>query len=169
MPNEKNSAFSAILSATNAARGISIIVPTRKLTFFFAFLITASAVSRTIGSRKSNSAFVPTRGIIISGKTFIPFFAMLQAASMIALVCMTQSSGYVTESLHPRWPSIGFISCRLLTRSFILAGVCFSLLAISFMPDSLFGKNSCKGGSNSLIVTGNPSISLNIPSKSFLW
>ena len=43
----------------------------------------------------------------------------------------------------------------------------FSIFANSFSSSSSLGKNSCKGGSKSLIVTGNSFINLNISTKSF--
>jgi hypothetical protein len=39
---------------------------------------------------------------------------------------------------------------------------------ISRSSSSVFGRNSCKGGSRSRMVTGSPSITLKIPMKSFL-
>jgi len=44
----------------------------------------------------------------------------------------------------------------------------FKRLAISAWPSLSWGRNSCKGGSSKRTVTGNPSIALKIPSKSFL-
>ena len=69
MPNEKKSACSAILSATSAARGTSIIVPTEYGTFRPVSVSTCSA-TRTVISRVSFiSATVPVSGIMISGST----------------------------------------------------------------------------------------------------
>ena len=51
-------------------------------------------------------------------------------------------------------------------RSLNLAAAKFNDLATSSISLSVFGKNSCKGGSSNLTVTGNPDITLNIFLKS---
>ena len=93
VPKLKNSASSAILSAKSAALGISIIVPTSYFKSIPDSFIIASAVWQTMFLTYFNSFTSPTRGIIISGVTSIPFLDTLIAASITALVCILAISG----------------------------------------------------------------------------
>src|ERR1700741_2912680 len=97
VPNEKNSASLAISSATSAARGNSIIVPTMYSTLVPFSLNTSSATRRTIAAWFAISFTVATKGIITSGSTFTPFFATSTAASKIARACISVISGYDAE------------------------------------------------------------------------
>ena len=88
MPNEKNSASWAILSAMSAARGTSIIVPIVYLTGTPIRATTPSATFFVWSCVTCISPTVPVSGIMISGSTFTPCSAAMQAASMIASTCM---------------------------------------------------------------------------------
>ncbi len=81
MPNEKKSACSATRSASRAARGSSIIVPTWYSTGTPNSAITASASSTTSWRIPSSSSGRPTRGIITSGMIATPSRVPAQAAS----------------------------------------------------------------------------------------
>ncbi len=104
---------------------------------------------------------------MISG-LMLSFFscATSMAASIIALVCISAISGYVTARRHPLWPIIGLNSCRFdiacLSSSI---GIIISL-ARAFISSSSVGRNSCSGGSSSLIVTGRSPITSYMPLKS---
>ena len=93
MPNEKNSASDATCSAVTAARGTSIIVPTRYSTRTPAFAITSSATRRTIAAWSLSSATCPTSGIMISGITRTPRRATSHAASKMARACISVMPG----------------------------------------------------------------------------
>ena len=93
VPNEKNSAVSAISSAVRAPRGISIIVPTRYLIFCPVSFCTNSATRCTISTWLSSSFLKPTSGIMISGFTLMPAFCTLAAASKTARACISEISG----------------------------------------------------------------------------
>ena len=73
VPNEKNSASSAISSAVTAPRGTSIIVPTRYLILTPCSFITAAATRSTTAFWSRSSFTCPTSGIMISGTT-LKFF-----------------------------------------------------------------------------------------------
>ena len=74
VPNEKNSAVSAISPARSAARGSSIMVPTRYSSFWLDELLTSSATRSITTFMRSSSFFVATSGIMISGITVLPAF-----------------------------------------------------------------------------------------------
>ena len=84
MPNEKNSAASAICPAVSAARGSSIIVPIgnrRVQPFASATSLSTPAAS----SLTSSSSWIdPTSGIMISARGSPPIRWRKQAASAIA-------------------------------------------------------------------------------------
>ena len=64
MPNEKNSASVAICCAVTAARGTSIMVPTRYSMRWSRFLITSAATRRTTAAWSLSSFTSPTSGIM---------------------------------------------------------------------------------------------------------
>mmetsp|Transcript_3411 Transcript_3411/g.21298 ORF Transcript_3411/g.21298 Transcript_3411/m.21298 type:complete len:276 (+) Transcript_3411:1451-2278(+) len=171
VPKEKNSACSAISSATRAALGTSIIVPTRYATLTPSSEQTLDAMSRIRPAWWASSCGVPTSGTMISGLTSTPSFFTLQAAWRIARACISAISGYVIPKRHPRNPSMGLTSDSFSMRSCTSSGLQPDMLAISWTTSSASpsGKNSCSGGSSSRIVTGRPSIARKIPSKSLLW
>ena len=105
---------------------------------------------------------------MISGTNFQPrcFLLMLIAALIIARVCMTPISGYVTSRRHPRWPIIGLNSCKFAAAAIKSSTEIPNALATSNDSASAFGKNSCRGGSSKRIVTLLPPIASKIPSKS---
>ena len=78
-------------------------------------------------------------------------------------------------TLTPLCPIIGLTSVSCLTRRRILSFSAIfvwsarSLLSLNFSSRSCsrLGRNSCRGGSSSLIVTSSPSITLRISLKSF--
>ena len=70
VPKEKNSASVAISSAVRAARGISIMVPTRYFISTPAAASSSSAVLTTMLLTYFSSLTSPTRGIMISGTMF---------------------------------------------------------------------------------------------------
>ncbi len=159
----------AISSAVSAALGISIIVPTKYSIVSFLSLNTFPIVSLIIVSCIFISCRVPVRGTIISGIALIPFDLRFNAASIIALACISVISGYVLPNLHPLCPSMGLNSCRASTLAFISSTVIPISAAISFWFSSSCGTNSCKGGSSKRTVTGKSCIASKIPSKSSLW
>ena len=61
---------------------------------------------------------------------------------------------------------MGLNSCRLCARSFSLSASIPEAFATSSISASLWGRNSCKGGSSNRIVTGSPAITSKISSKS---
>ncbi len=69
VPKEKNCASLAISSAVNAARGISIIVPTRYFSSIPASAMIESAVAVMMFLTNTNSFTSPTSGTMISGTT----------------------------------------------------------------------------------------------------
>jgi hypothetical protein len=93
VPKEKNSAVSAILSAVTAARGISIIVPTRYSMRSPRSAKTFSAISRMTFSWLSSSPLMPTSGTMISGWTSMPSPFTFRAASIIPRACISVTSG----------------------------------------------------------------------------
>ena len=80
-----------------------------------------------------------------------------------------QFSGKEIPSLQPLCPNMGFSSCNSEILSLISFDAKFKDLATSSISFSAFGKNSCKGGSSNLTVTGKPDIILKIFLKSFFW
>ena len=78
------------------------------------------------------------------------------AARTIARTCISYTSGHCRPSRQPRVPSIGFASCSSPMRRRIASEV----------ASSSAGRNSCRGGSSSRIVTGKPAIASKMPSKS---
>mmetsp|Transcript_5173 Transcript_5173/g.18550 ORF Transcript_5173/g.18550 Transcript_5173/m.18550 type:complete len:329 (-) Transcript_5173:1346-2332(-) len=108
---------------------------------------------------------------MMSGLTTTPSFCAAHAASKIARACIRPISGYVIASLHPRKPSIGFISASFSIRSTTSSSSAPVSAAsrATISSSSPSGRNSCSGGSSSRIVTGIPSIARKIPSKSPLW
>ena len=125
-----------------------------------ASFIISSAVSTIICLTVLNSFIAPTRGIIISGSTFNPSLFTAIAAFIIALVCITAISGYVTASLQPLCPNIGLNSANSSHLFLITIGSIPISLANSAIVSSSCGKNSCSGGSKSLILTGRSPITL---------
>ena len=90
MPKLKKSAISAILSATIAARGSSIIVPTLYSIRRPAAANTSSATRSTWARVISSSFVTPTSGIMISGTGALPVsFATISAPSKIARACIS--------------------------------------------------------------------------------
>mmetsp|Transcript_40600 Transcript_40600/g.79489 ORF Transcript_40600/g.79489 Transcript_40600/m.79489 type:complete len:446 (-) Transcript_40600:1203-2540(-) len=171
VPNEKKSATFAISPAISAALGISIMVPTRKLTRSPCSRNTSSATRRTRLLWCSSSLTDPTRGTMMSGTGVWPAFLTARAASMMARACISEISGCTIPRRHPRSPSMGFTSDSL---------AIFSVTAPTDMPSSVaiilhtsfispLGKNSWRGGSSRRMVTVHPSIALKIPSKSERW
>ena len=59
---------------------------------------------------------MPTSGIMISGRTDLPFFLTSMAASMMARTCMSPISGNLIGKRQPRRPSIGLASWSCSTR-----------------------------------------------------
>mmetsp|Transcript_32478 Transcript_32478/g.51976 ORF Transcript_32478/g.51976 Transcript_32478/m.51976 type:complete len:481 (+) Transcript_32478:363-1805(+) len=171
VPKEKNSASEAIWSDRRAARGISIIVPTRYATVTFFSANTAAAVSRIIAVWCRSSATVPTSGTMMSGCTSPPAACTAHAASIMARTCMRPISGYVMARRHPRKPSMGLISASFSMRSttsFSSAPVSAESRA-TISSSSPSGRNSCSGGSSRRMVTGSPSMARKMPSKSPRW
>ena len=79
VPNEKNSASAAISSAISAARGSSIIVP-----IWYSTLAPGSFITRLRGrdddvAQEVELRAVATSGIMISGRTGLPFFLAAMA------------------------------------------------------------------------------------------
>ena len=89
MPNEKNSAICAILSAMSAARGTSIIVPIRYGTGTPISAMTPSPTAFVLSYISFISPIVPVSGIMISGSTRTPCSRTVHAASRIARTCMS--------------------------------------------------------------------------------
>ena len=90
MPNEKKSAASAIRSAVSAARGSSIMVPTRYSIGAPASANTALAMRSTWARVMSSSRLVPISGIMISGTTGAPVSRPISsAASKMARACIS--------------------------------------------------------------------------------
>lgn len=89
------------------------------------------------------------------------------AASNIAVIYILEISGYTTPNLQPRKPIIGFYSLTLTIYSLITStGTFVSLLSSSTSGLLTGGKNSWRGGSKSLMLTGLPSIVSNKSLKS---
>mmetsp|Transcript_26972 Transcript_26972/g.58960 ORF Transcript_26972/g.58960 Transcript_26972/m.58960 type:complete len:445 (+) Transcript_26972:1164-2498(+) len=159
--------------ACSAARGTSIMVPT----LYFrapsrpAALSTWPATLRTRASWFWSSAGVPTSGTMISGLTTPPLFATLTAASKMACTCISVISGYVMPRRQPLKPSIGFTSDSLSMVSYTSSTLMPASWARAAQTSSISpsGRNSCRGGSSSRMVTGRPSMALKMPSKSALW
>ena len=93
VPNEKNSASRATWPAVTAARGTSIMVPTRYSILTPWSVMTSSATRRTTAAWWRNSSTCPTSGIMISGITLMPRFVTSQAASKMARACISVISG----------------------------------------------------------------------------
>ena len=103
MPNEKNWAPAPTISAAvSAARGSSIIVPTRYCTSTPDSRATSSATRRMMSRWLLNSWYTATSGTITSGSTRMPRLVALVAASKMARACISVISGYVMPSRHPR-------------------------------------------------------------------
>ena len=97
------------------------------------------------------------------------FFLQYTRDSKIALHCISYISGNEIPNLQPRWPNIGLCSCNSPILELISLLDKFKAFDKSLISFSFFGKNSWRGGSKSLIVTGKPFIILNISIKSFFW
>ncbi|OQC02476.1 MAG: hypothetical protein BWX79_02798 [Alphaproteobacteria bacterium ADurb.Bin100] len=82
-----------MLSAITAARGVSIIVPSRYSSCSPRSANTAAAVWRITFAWASNSRTVPTSGTMISALTSKPRAFMLRAASITARACISVISG----------------------------------------------------------------------------
>ena len=93
VPKLKNSAVCAISSAVSAPRGISIIVPTMYDSFTFFSASTSRAAWWTTSIWRSSSFLNPTNGIMISGRTLMPSFWTIAAASNTARACIAEISG----------------------------------------------------------------------------
>ncbi len=170
VPKEKNSASSAISSAVSAALGISIMVPTMYSSFLSAFSMHFSAVATTVALTFISSFFSPTRGIMISGTMSLPSSADASiAAVIIASVCISAISGYVTASLHPRCPSIGLNSFRLSASATSTSYGTPLDSASCCMSSLVLGRNSCSGGSSNLTVIGLSPTARYISLKSPFW
>ena len=91
------------------------------------------------------------------------------AARITAFVCITAISGYVTVRRHPRCPIIGLNSFRLSIIALIVSTDLPCASASFLISSSVWGTNSCSGGSKKRIVTGLPSIASNNCSKSPCW
>ncbi len=142
------------------------MVPTRYFTFTPAAVMVCSATAMVSLRRSDSSRTAPVRGIMISGRTSTPSFCTAQAAPMIAATCISQISGKVRLRRQPRWPSMGFISCRdSILRSSSSWATPISL-ARALMSAGAVGRNSCRGGSSRRMVTGSPSMARKMPSKS---
>ena len=142
VPKLKKSVISAISSAVIAALGISIIVPTRYLISFPFSSNTFWISSFTSSITYFNSFTSLDKGIMISGTTSIPSSWQWIAACMIALACILEISGYLTPSLNPLKPSIGFTSSSSAILSLTLAGSILRSNAKSLISASPLGKNS---------------------------
>ena len=163
VPKLKKSASFAISSAVIAALGTSIIVPILYGTVVFFSSMTFFAVFMILFFVIMSSFTSATSGTIISMFAFLLSFASSHAASIIARTCMSYIAGWVMPRRHPLWPSIGLASWSLWIVSFSLSGdICISLEIFS-MSSLPVGRNSWRGGSRSLIVTGFSPITSKIP------
>jgi len=110
-------------------------------------------------------------GTIISTFGSLPVLRFVSiAASNIASIYILEISGYTTPNLQPRKPIIGFYSLTLIIYSFIAAtDTPVSLLSSSTSGLLTGGKNSWRGGSKSLMLTGLPSIVSNKSLKSLFY
>src|ERR1700756_49296 len=81
VPNEKNSAVSAISAARSAARGSSIMVPTMYSSFWPDIWLTSAATWSTTTFIRSSSFLVAINGIMISGITVLPAFFWTSATA----------------------------------------------------------------------------------------
>mmetsp|Transcript_16591 Transcript_16591/g.40525 ORF Transcript_16591/g.40525 Transcript_16591/m.40525 type:complete len:446 (+) Transcript_16591:553-1890(+) len=171
VPKLKKSATLAISPAMSAARGISIIVPTRNSILSLRSANTSSATRRTSPAWCSSSGTDPTRGTMMSGIGLPPAAFTLSAASMMARACISVISGLTMPRRHPRRPSMGFTSDSLAILSVTASTESSSSLAIIWHTSfiSPLGRNSWRGGSRRRIVTGHESIALKMPSKSARW
>ena len=93
VPKEKNSASFAISSATRAARGNSIMVPTRYSTFVPFLFEYFFATRRTIAAWLAISFSVAVSGIMTSGKPSRRPSRPSTAASKMARACISVISG----------------------------------------------------------------------------
>ena len=173
MPKLKKSADRAISSAVSAPRGTSIIVPNVYSTFAPARRSTSRASASSSAARTLELVHVADeRDHDLRRSAGRPRAAPRSRRSATARVCIFTKSGNMSPSRQPRSPSIGFCSCSARSRRAAAAprrlAPCRSA---SVRPtfascSSRFGRNSCSGGSRSLIMTGKPSIASNRPSKS---
>src|ERR1017187_4101395 len=86
VPKLKNSASLAISSATNAARGNSIMVPTRYSTLYSFSANTSSATRRTMAAWLAISFNPPVNGIMTSGFTFRSDHGSHQVLDLVLLL-----------------------------------------------------------------------------------
>ena len=95
VPKLKKSAHSAILSATSAARGTSIMVPMgiSSVPVYLRAFLTQTIVSSIRGRSISSSLRMPTSGIMISGRASTRLRLQAIVASTIAVTCITRISG----------------------------------------------------------------------------
>ena len=84
---------------------------------------------------------------MISGVTFVPSLETLIAASITALVCILAISGYVTAKRQPLCPIIGLNSFKESILFFKVSKLIPKLSAKGLISSSVWGKNSCNGGS----------------------
>ena len=151
-----------------AARGSSTIVPAVLLIVSPIRFSTSALTSLIISMKYVSSLSLMMNGIIISTFGSLPVLRLTSmAASKIAEIYILEISGYTTPNLQPRKPIIGFYSLTLTIYSLIVStGTPVSLLSSS--TNGLFtgGKNSWRGGSNNLMLTGLPSIVSNKSLKS---
>ena len=182
MPNEKNSAASAISPAVTVARGSSIIVPHSRWSSRTPSARSTSAATGSSSARIcSSSGLVATSGIMISTFGSRPSCLTRAAASQIARTCIAYSPGFTIPSRTPRRPSIGLASWSWSTlpritrasssgtrssRSRTSSSPRSSARATPTASSTWFGRNSCSGGSSSRTVTGRPSMARKIPTKS---
>jgi len=112
---------------------------------------------------------------MISTRGSLPALTCSIAASVIALTCNAVNPGVNNPNRTPRNPNIGFASCNRCTAVSNFTSVSTSApevdrsAANATFTDRVVrsGRNSCNGGSSNLIVTGRPSISCRISTKSF--
>mmetsp|Transcript_4710 Transcript_4710/g.10814 ORF Transcript_4710/g.10814 Transcript_4710/m.10814 type:complete len:384 (+) Transcript_4710:524-1675(+) len=158
--------------ATSAARGVSIIVPTRTPSTVTPDLVCTSSITRLMmATWFSSSLRVPTSGTMMLGTAVTPLALTLTAASMMARACISVMSGLVMPRRHPRSPSMGLTSWWLRMRSCTSArGMLKSLARFSHASTwSILGRNSWRGGSSMRMVTVHPSMAVKMPSKSVRW
>ena len=157
--------------AVRAARGSSIIVPTRWSRCTECSWRARWAASSISARMLRSSSTAPTSGTMISGWAWPPRSMTMAAASRIAWDCISNRPGMAMPRRTPRRPSIGFSSCSRCTASSSSESVSCSwpiASATATFTDSSVksGRNSCSGGSSRRTVTGRPSIASKISMKS---
>ena len=173
MPKEKNSACSAISSATSAARGTSIMVPTVIVELDRPARRTPVWPLAAVCSRRfASSSRCPTSGIMISG---LSAAARLHpdagAASRIArdLHLVDLGIGDPEAAAAVAEHRVELVQRRSMRGSSSPAGIAHRVGRARRAPSRPCGRNSWSGGSRSRMVTGSPSSPRKIPSKSSRW